>query len=667
MCGIAGLFGFRMQPEDLRVLLRQMIEAVGHRGPDGEGFHLDGPAGLAHARLSILDLAAGAQPMCNEDGTVWVTFNGEIFNYVELRDELLARGHRFRTQSDTEVIVHLYEDHGVDCARYLNGDFAFGIWDSRKQELALVRDRMGVRPLFYSHCGQGIAFGSEIKALLQVPGVAAEPDPIALDQIFTFWFPLTPRTPFKGIKELPPAHVLVANLAGDVRIRRYWTLSYPETNDDGFPRVGNPAALEEELYDLFCDATRIRLRSDVPVGAYLSGGFDSSVTTSAIKHMQVGRLRSFSVTFEAEEFDESAFQQEMVDALGTEHASVLCRGSDIAALFPRVIRHAERPVLRSAPAPMMMLSALVREQGFKVVLTGEGADEVFAGYDLFKEAKLRRFCARQPQSRMRPQLLRRLYPYLPALQGQSQRYLEAFFATGDSLDPLHSHMPRFRTTSGAKVFFSGDLKSALAGYDALDDLRSQLPAEFARWHPLSQAQYLETTYLLPSYILSSQGDRMAMANAVEGRFPFLDHRLVEFGARIPAKLRVRALEEKYILRRSLKGLLPDAIANRPKQPYRAPDGHSFVGPRAPGYVAEHLSDGAVNSAGYFEPKAVGRLLAKAQRSPQLGARDHMAFLGVLSTQMWHRQFVAAGGSADFTSSSQKLTQSQDFIDAVTVT
>lgn len=665
MCGIAGLFGLDLLPEDKQVLLRRMIGAVAHRGPDGQGFHVDGPVGLAHARLSILDLATGAQPMCNEDGTVWVTFNGEIFNYVELRDQLIARGHRFRTQSDTEVIVHLYEDYGPDCASHLNGDFAFAVWDRRKQELTLVRDRMGVRPLFYSQCGKGLVFGSEIKALLEVPHVTAEPDPIAVDQIFTFWFPLAPRTPFKNIKELPPAHLLVANLAGDVRIRRYWTLSYPETSDDGLPHVADQAALDEELYDLFCDATRIRLRSDVPVGAYLSGGFDSSVTTSAIKHLQVGQLRSFSVTFESAEFDESAFQQEMVAALGTEHTSVLCRGSDIAELFPSVIKHAERPILRSAPAPMMTLSGLVREQGLKVVLTGEGADEVFAGYDLFKEAKLRRFCARQPQSRMRPQLLRRLYPYLPGLQGQSQRYLEAFFAAGDSLDPLFSHMPRFRTTSGAKVFFSGDLKRELAGYDALDDLRSQLPADFSRWHPLSQAQHLETAYLLPSYILSSQGDRMAMANAVEGRFPFLDHRLVELGARIPAKLKVRALEEKHILRRSLKRLLPDIIANRPKQPYRAPDGHSFVGPRAPDYVADHLSDRAVGSAGYFEPKAVARLFAKAQKSPQLGARDHMAFLGVLSTQMWHRQFVKTGRSAEVVSS-HKLTQNQDSVDVVTI-
>jgi len=662
MCGIAGLFGIDMSPDAKQGLLGRMIGAVGHRGPDGQGIYADGPVGLAHARLSILDLAAGAQPMCNEDGTVWVTFNGEIFNYVELRNELLALGHKFRTQSDTEVIVHLYEEMGPDCVTRFNGDFAFAIWDSRNNQLVMARDRMGVRPLFYARLGNGLAFGSEIKALLHVPGVNAELDPIALDQIFTFWFPLAPRTLFKGIEELPPAHLLVAKSSGDVSVRPYWSLNYPETSDDRVPLVSDQAALEEELFALFCDATRIRLRSDVPVGAYLSGGFDSSVTTSAIKHLKTERLRSFSVTFESAEFDESAFQREMVAALGTEHTSVLCRGVDIAEHFPNVIEHAERPILRSAPAPMMVLSSLVREQGFKVVMTGEGADEVFAGYDIFKEAKLRRFCARQPQSRSRPQLLRRLYPYLPALQGQSQRYLEAFFAAGDSGDPLFSHMPRFRTTSGAKVFFSDDLKRELVGYDALDDLRSRLPASFSRWHPLSQAQHLETTYLLPSYILSSQGDRMAMANAVEGRFPFLDHRLVELGARIPAKLKVRALEEKHILRRSLQSLLPEVIAKRPKQPYRAPDGHSFVGADAPEYVADRLSKSAVNAAGYFDGTAVGRLHAKAQRSAQLGTRDHMAFLGVLSTQVWHRQFVEG---ASTTLRSQNSSKKQETPDVVT--
>lgn len=643
MCGIAGFVAPGVPPTERHSLLMRMIGAISHRGPDARGFHVDGDAGLAHARLSIIDLATGAQPMCNEDATVWITFNGEIFNYVELRREVAARGHTLRTTSDTEVIIHLYEDFGPDCIKRLNGDFAFAIWDGRKRELFVARDRMGVRPLFYTEFRGGLAFASEVKGLLALPDVRSEIDPLALDQIFTLWFPLPPRTCFKGIHELPPGHTGVLR-DGRFRVQQYWTLDYPETADDRIPLVSDEKALQSEVYDLFTDATRIRLRSDVPVGAYLSGGFDSSVAVAAIKAAGISRLCSFSVRFDDAEFDEGRYQQQLVEALGTEHASVVCRASDIGEMFPRMIWHAERPVVRTAPAPLMALSGLVREQGFKVVLTGEGADEAFAGYDIFKEAKLRRFCARQPRSQMRRQLMRRLYPYLPKLQAQPQAFIEAFFAAGDVADPLFSHMPRFRSAMGMKAFLSSDLRREIGDYDALADLRSRLPAAFASWHPLSQAQYLETAYLLPQYILSSQGDRMSMANAVEGRFPFLDHRLVELGARIPAKLKLRVLEEKSILRRSLGPLLPPELANRPKQPYRAPGGQSFFGEGAPAYVNDRLSRSEVAGSGYFDPSAVERLVVKARRSPQLGTRDHMALVGVMSAQVWHDAFVRGNAS-----------------------
>ena len=617
-----------------------MIGAIAYRGPDAQGFHLDDQVGLAHARLSIIDLAAGQQPMANADETIFVTFNGEIFNYVELRADLIARGHRFRTDSDTEVILHAYEEKGPDCVKDFNGDFAFAIWDARKNQLVLARDRMGVRPLFYTWRRGCLFFASEVKALLETPGASAELDPVALDQIFTFWFPLAPRTPFKDILELPPAHLLIVN-PGEVVLRPYWQLTYPDAADADRLDQRSEAAIAEELQALLIDATRIRLRSDVPVGAYLSGGLDSSIVTAAIKAIKPDRLRTFSVTFESDEFDESAFQQEMVRALNTEHESVACTVEDIGRLFPKVIRHAERPILRTAPTPLFALSNLVHGNGFKVVLTGEGADEVFAGYDIFKEGKLRRFCARQPGSRFRPLLFKRLYPYLPGLQGQSQKYLEAFFATGldETQDPLFSHLPRFRTTAGAKIFFSGELRRALRGYDAVAELRDQLPTDFARWHPLSQAQYLETAFLLPGYILSSQGDRVAMAHAVEGRFPFLDHRVVEFAARIPPKLKIRGLREKHILRESVKSMLPANIGNRTKQPYRAPDCQSFVGSHAPDYVARRLAAADIGAAGYFDAKAVEKLASKCRNQQFIGFRDNMAFVGVLSTQLWHREFV----------------------------
>jgi asparagine synthase (glutamine-hydrolysing) len=639
MCGVVGYLGNPDADVPSRILLQRMNGELRHRGPDADGVYSGDGIGLGHSRLSIIDLASGAQPMASDDESVWISFNGEIFNYVELREELIARGRRFRTSSDTEVIIRLYEEMGPDCVERLNGDFAFAIWDARRRQLMLARDRMGVRPLFYTWHGGTLYFGSEVKALLQVPGVAAEPDPFALDQIFSLWFPLPPRTMFKGIFELPPAHTLIAR-DGQVEVQPYWRLAFPDAAEAGDASV-DEAQLVEAVGDLLADATRIRLRSDVPVGAYLSGGLDSSLIAAMARDFVTDRLRTFSVRFDTAEFDETEFQLEMVDALGTDHSAILCRPADIGAIFPEVVRHAERPILRTAPAPLQLLSSLVRESGFKVVLTGEGADEVFGGYDIFKEAKLRRFCARDPQSAVRPLLFRRLYPYLPKLQAQSAAYLKAFFATDlDAVDdPLFSHLPRFRSTMGAKLFFSNELREALVGYDALDELRGNLPADYHRWHPLSQAQYLETTYLLPGYILSSQGDRMAMRHSVEGRFPFLDHRVVEAAARIPPRLKLRGLTEKHVLREAARSLLPPRLAERQKQPYRAPDSTSFFGVSAPDYVRHSLSAPAIAATGLFDRRAVEKLVRKGSDGRINGFRDNTALVGILSTQLWHEDFV----------------------------
>ena len=622
-----------------------MIGAIAHRGPDARGLFDDERAALGHVRLSIIDLATGAQPMPNGDRTTWVTFNGEIFNYVELRRDLIARGHSFRSASDTEVILHLYEEMGPDCVNVLNGDFAFALWDSRQNLLLLARDRMGARPLFHAVRNGCLFFASEVKALLQVPGIRAELDPIALDQIFTLWFPLAPRTSFKDVFELPPGHVLIARPEG-IAVRRYWRLRYPDAGDDSAFRGQGEEAIGEALGELLLDATRIRMRSDVPVGAYLSGGLDSSIIAALANKIAPARLQTFSLTFGSAEFDESAYQQEMVRALDATHVSVACGDAEIGQVFPAVMRHGEQPLLRTAPAPLLALSDVVHRSGFKVVLTGEGADEIFAGYDIFKEAKIRRFWARQPQSRSRPRLFKLLYPYLPGLQGQSQEYLQAFFGLGlgETSDPLYSHLPRFRNTRAAKIFFSDALLESIRGYDAVAELRESLPAEFGRWHPLSQAQYLETAHLLPGYILSSQGDRVAMAHAVECRFPFLDHRVVEFAARIPPRLKIRGLRDKHILRESARILLPPTITHRAKQPYRAPDSLSFLGPNQPDYVDDCLSTPELDANGWFDSRAVGKLARKCRAQAPSGFRDNLAFVGILSTQLWQREFVCGASS-----------------------
>ncbi|MBW8904379.1 MAG: asparagine synthase (glutamine-hydrolyzing) [Betaproteobacteria bacterium] len=637
MCGIAGYFALTPRPLAPREVLGRMVEAVRHRGPDDGGVYYDGRAALGHRRLSIIDLSGGKQPLSTADGRLWVTFNGEIFNYVELRQELIERGREFRTKSDTETILNAYAEFGPQCVQSFNGDFAYALWDRANQRLVMARDRMGVRPLYYTVHEGVLVFASEVKSLFLYPGLKPELDPLGLDQTFTFWSPLAPRTAFKDIHELPPGYQLVAE-HGVIKLTPYWTLRYPAREEQRRLSQGDA---EAQVKALLADATRIRMRADVPVGAYLSGGFDSSATTALAKEHN-DRLRTFSLEFESPELDESAYQRTLVDALRTDHSSLRCTGPDIAASFPAVIRHTERPVVRAAPAALYLLSREVRDHGFKVVLTGEGADEVFGGYDIFKEALVRRFWARQPQSKWRPLLLRRLYPYLGGLQSQPAAYLEAFFRTGlDAADdPLFSHLPRFALTRRISQFYSPELRNTINGYQPLEELRSQLPDEFATWHPLSRAQYLETRCLLPGYILSSQGDRVAMAHAVEGRFPFLDHRVVELGAALPPAMKVRGLQEKYVLRQALGRALPREIVERPKQPYRAPDSESFLHEGAPDYVGALLEPRAIARTGYFDARSVARLVTKCRATGgAVSAGDNMAFMAILSTQLLHSCYI----------------------------
>ncbi len=638
MCGIAGILAGPSGTAPSRGELSAMIGQLHHRGPDGQGLYCEAEVGLAHARLSIIDLAGGHQPIHNEDRSAWVVFNGEIFNFVELRVELEAAGHRFYTQSDTEVIVHLYEQHGEDFVQHLNGQFAIALWDTRAHRLILARDRTGIRPLFHTEVGGRLLFASEAKALFAVDGVARRLDPAALAEIFTFWAPVGQRSVFAGVQSLPPGHLMVVE-GGRTRLRRYWDWEFPtEAVDDR--RSADDCA--DELRALMIDAVRLQLRSDVPVGAYLSGGLDSSIITSLIHHFTDVPLRSFSVTFEDDEFDESAYQRELVDYLGTQHSQVRCTRADIAEAFPRALWHAESPILRTAPTPLMLLSASVREQGYKVVLTGEGADEVFGGYDIFKEARVRRFMARAPESTVRPQLLKRLYPYLKHSPATSGAFARQFFSEGIEhlADPYFAHIPRWNTTGRIAQYFSPQMREAVAGFQPYAAIEATLPADIRRWAPLSRDQYVEAHTLMSGYLLNSQGDRMAMANSIEGRFPFLDHRVIEFANRLPPRYKLMGLTEKYLLKRSMKGLLPESVRRRSKQPYRAPDNQSFFNAGQPvEYVAELLSSERVAQAGYFDPRAVSKLVDKCRAGRAIGFGDNMAFVGILSTMWIDEMFI----------------------------
>ena len=401
----------------------------------------------------------------------------------------------------------------------------------------------------------------------------------------------------------------------------------------------------EQLHALLTDVVRQQLRSDVPVGAYLSGGLDSS-GIAALARESVGTLQTFSLTFEDPEFDESGHQRRMAEHLGVRHSSIRCTTQDIGDIFPELIWHTEAPVLRTAPAPLMLLARHVHSEGFKVVLTGEGADEVFGGYDLFKEGKIRRFWARQPDSAWRPLLLSRLYPYLSRSPVANRHFARLFFGQGlhELENPFYAHVTRWSTTRGIFKLLSPEMQQSLASAKPEDELTRHLPAQFDTWSALSRDQYIEVKTLLEGYLLSSQGDRASMAYSVEGRVPYLDHRVIEFLNSLSPRYKLRGLHEKVLLRRALSPILPESIRNRVKQPYRAPDSRSFFqGDRPLPYVQELLSESNLRRSGYFHPQAVGRLLDKCRTGRALGAGDNMAFVGVLSTLLLHEHFF--GGRA----------------------
>ncbi len=643
MCGIAGIFNFGTSQPVQETDIRQMLGLLRHRGPDEFGIYLDGPLGLGNARLSIIDLSGGQQPISNEDGTLWIVFNGEIFNYVELKPELEALGHRFVTSSDTEVLLHAYEEWGPRCLERLNGQFAFAIWNSRQKTLFLARDRLGVRPLFYTRYGGRFVFGSEIKAILATGVVRVEIDPAILQQVFVFWCPLSPATIFKGIVELPAGCYL--ELKGtDCTVTPYWKLTFLE--EDSAANVSRSSGqsieqFEHELAELLVHAAKIRLRADVPVGAYLSGGLDSSIIASIIRNFTTNQLDTFSIAFDDRNFDESAWQLRMAKFLGTEHQVVRATHADIGRVFPDVIWHTEVPIMRTAPAPMFMLSKLVRDCGYKVVLTGEGADEFLAGYDIFKEAKVRRFWASEPSSKFRPLLLQRLYPDISALSQNAGSFLAAFFREGltDVDSPSYSHALRWRNGRRTTRFFSDELKASVKA-GANDLVQAMLPGTFNRWAPLSRAQYLEIKIFLSQYLLSSQGDRMSMANSIEGRFPFLDYRVVAYCNKLPPTLKLRGLTEKYLLKRIGRKWLPSEIWQRPKRPYRAPIHRSFFNDATQDYVLDILSEQNIKQTGYFKPQAVTQLVQKVQQRAGLGETDDMALAGIISTQLVDAQFVS---------------------------
>ncbi len=613
-----------------------MIETLHHRGPDGYGFYESAECGLAHARLSIIDLAGGTQPVRNESGSVWTVFNGEIFNFIELRRELTAAGHRFETHSDTEVIVHAYEQYGLDFVQHLNGQFAIALWDASRKRLVLARDRVGMRPLFLARAAGRLVFASEVKALFALHDVPRRLNLTALGDVLTYWSPLAPDSIFEGIEQLAPGHVLTIE-SGRETLTRYWDWQFPSEP----PPARAEDRLADELHSLLTDSVRLQLRADVPVGAYLSGGLDSSSIAALVKRHHGAPLRTFGITFDDPEFDESSHQARMAQHLGTRHTSVVCSASDIGRVFPQVIRHTETPIVRTAPAPLFLLSECVRAEGFKVVLTGEGADEAFGGYDLFKEAKIRRFWSRSPASKARPALLTRLYPYLKNSPSSARAMTERFYAQGLSETEAigFAHGPRWTTTRRGWQFFSSDARAQMSDTTCRRATQRLAPSA-ANFFAMGRDQYVEAHTLLSGYLLSSQGDRMAMAHSVEGRYPFLDHRVIEFANALPPQMKIRGLKEKYLLKRAVSPYLPLEITARAKQPYRAPDSAAFFqNGQLVDYAHELMSSERIASSGYFDPAAVSKLVAKCRAGRAVGFSDNMSFVCILSTMLVDEQLI----------------------------
>ena len=635
MCGIVGILGNRAEPSGREQILKNMLSTLVHRGPDAWGSYVSPHVAVGQTRLSILDLSGSHQPMISDRFVL--VYNGEVFNYIELRETLVAKGVRFQTTGDTEVVLRCFEEYGVEAAlKLFNGQFAFLLWDKIRRKLYVGRDRFGIRPLYRLRYNGALYLASEMKAFDTIPGFQRKVDANMLLQHGLLWNTLGARTVYEQVQSVCPGtyeEYLLDDLSGTQY--RYYEIGESFRNES---RIGFEAAIDT-FKTLLEDAVRLRLRSDVPVAAYLSGGIDSSVISLLVAGLTRHRFSTFSVAFQDGEFDESEFQQQMAAVLGSRHTEERVDCRDIRENFYKAVYHIERPVFRTAPVPLFMLSKRVRQAGIKVVITGEGADEILFGYDSFKELKLLKFWSKQPESQLRPQLIKRLYPHLqhfsdPKQFGLMKMYYESFLSNhGNMLNGLNIRCYNNRILAN---MINKDTRVGIDESYLENQLQKMLPGNFGSWSLLQKNQFLEMKTLLSGYLLSSQGDRMSMAHSVEGRYPFLDHRLVDFVFSLPDSYKLKFFSQKHLLRKAYERQLPDAILNRPKRPYMAPDLKSFFnGGDLDDRAAHFLSDERIDAYGIFDKRMVGRYLRKFRAGvpEQIGYRDNMLITFMLSAQM----------------------------------
>lgn len=639
MCGIAGAFDLEGERTFEEPRLSLMGQAIHHRGPDENGSFIEPKIALHSRRLSIIDIEGGRQPISNEDGQIVAIFNGEIFNHHELREELIKRGHRFKTQADTEVLVHLWEDYGRAMVDHLEGQFALAIFDRTKQSLFLARDPFGICPLFLHRTEDGwLVFASEVKALLASGLVRAELDPRGVDHIFTFFAMGTRRTMFSGVESLPQGHALEIDREGNFQEFCFFDMDFPQ---QGRERTGNTADLAEELGALLERSVELRLRSDVPVVSYLSGGVDSSLVARLAGYQLASRdqrLETFTIKIKHPKLDETDRALTTARLIDTDPVTLTVSQEDIGNTYPALVMSAETPVIDTSSAALHLLAAKVHEHGYKVTLTGEGADEALAGYPWHKVGRLfslldaiglanrwrRRFMGRAGRHRLPWTFYQERYRRLGGYHAMSDLY---------NLCGL----------SGVRLYSEDFLEQVhRAGLDATADLEAPLE-EMKSWHPLNRSLYLGYKIMLSGLLMTHKGDRPALAHSVEARFPFLDREVIKFCNQLHPDLKLKGWKkDKFLLREFAKKHLAPEVALRPKHIFRAAYSASFLKP-TPKYVEQLLSPESLAKTGLFDPEQVAEFRQNLSRfhfrfGPHM--QKEVGLVGVISTQLWHHLFVS---------------------------
>jgi asparagine synthase (glutamine-hydrolysing) len=611
-----------MTIQERHEVLQRMCGVIEHRGPDDEGFYVEGGVALGMRRLSIIDLFKGHQPISNEDGSVWIVFNGEIYNYREIRDELIGRGHIFQTGSDTEVIVHLYEDEGEACVEKLRGMFAFAIYDKREQKLFIARDRVGVKPLHYAVSGNRIVFGSEIKSLLQHPAVNREINLEAVSDFFSFGYVPDPHSAFRGINKLMPGHTLTFK-DSRVTTRCYWDFEYPEKRPE-------PARDEnyyiERLRELISESVRLRLVSDVPLGAFLSGGIDSS-TVVAMMAREMGRpVKTFSIGFTESSFDELDYARMAARHFNTDHYEFVVT-PDVCNIVEEIVWHHDEPFADVSSIPTYIVSKMAREH-VTVALSGDGGDELFAGYD--------RYLVDESRAKFEhvPRFIRQGV-MLPLSRALPRWAYGKNFLRNVALDADERYIDSISYFDEEKKrgLLSSEFLRAISNRDSSEEFM-RIYAAPASKERIDHLLYLDSKTYLPGDIMTKV-DRMSMAHSLEAREPLLDHKLIEFVAQIPASFKLRGSETKSILKRAVRGLIPDEIIDRKKQGFGVPIKKWFKKDLRE-MLIDTLTGSRAQQRGYFNPGAVEAILDEHMR----GRRDNSRHLwGLLTLELWHRQFI----------------------------